>query len=213
MPTTGVWFSCIGSWSNWVAGTSTTGWCLRALSGQYNTPRVRALKAVINGPCSHDSRVFTQTPLEEVLVLMTRSKTAQGAESGGTVKTWAGRPHWERWICSCGPTKLFRGGPGLQRRAGQSGTAAEGESAHSPSQAPVCPPRMSQCLIIIYKMGNCISPVCSEGENCQIPPLNPLSQRPRDNTSSSYRPHLKETELRASRVGRKSSLTNTTGST
>ncbi len=53
-----------------MAGTSTTGWCLRALSGQYNTPRVGALKAVINGPCSHDSRVFTQTPLEEVLVLM-----------------------------------------------------------------------------------------------------------------------------------------------
>ncbi len=124
MPTTGVWFSCIGSWSNWVAGTSTTGWCLRALSGQYNTPRVGALKAVINGPCSHDSRVFTQTPLEEVLVLMTRSKTARGAESGGTVKTWAGRPHRERWICSCGPTKLFRGRPGLRRRARESGTAA-----------------------------------------------------------------------------------------
>ncbi len=109
------WFSCIGSRSNWVTGTSTTGWCPRALLGQPNTPKVGALKAVKNGPCSHDPRAFTQSPLEEVLVLMTRSKPTWGAESGRTVKTWAGRPDWERRIRLRGSTKLSRGRPGLRR--------------------------------------------------------------------------------------------------
>ncbi len=34
------------------------------------------------------------------------------------------------------------------------------------------PPRMSQCLIITYNTGHGVTPIRSEGENGQIPPLS-----------------------------------------
>ncbi len=60
------WISCIGSRSSWVAGTSIVGHS-RVLSGGPNTKWVWALKAVINGPCSHDSRTFTRSKKDECL--------------------------------------------------------------------------------------------------------------------------------------------------